>query len=132
MNLLPKWLIIVALMAWTTTMQISATSSLDARLLSLWILLAGIIRFLCALQPYNMMLYGCTFLTFTLAAFHFTSECFIYHTANIYEPGVYMPLIISTVSIIWMLCTWRYYSQSSYQMGQMALHTHPSVYSKYD
>lgn len=149
MDLLPKWLIIVALTAWATSirclldstfivkriynlMSISKISGLDARILAIWILLAGTIRFLCALQPQNTMLYGCTLFTFVLALAHFTSECFIYHTASIYEPGIYMPLIISSASIVWMLCTWQYYTKFYYEATQVTLSAHHSALSKRD
>jgi CHASE2 domain-containing sensor protein len=123
------WLVIVSIMSWLTSIRcfldplfpikrmytripISTSSGLNARFFALWVLLAGIIRFLCAIQPQNKALYACTLFTFIIAFFHFLSESLIYRTAYWYKSGIYSPLIISCASVIWMIYRWNHYHGS--------------------
>ncbi|XP_076443000.1 ergosterol biosynthetic protein 28 homolog [Babylonia areolata] len=76
-------------------------TGLAARLFGVWTLLAAVLRFACAIDIHNKILYHLTFLSFFLALGHFASEVFLYKTAQL-TVGVCAPLIVSSISIVLM------------------------------
>ncbi|EDV23692.1 putative ergosterol biosynthetic protein 28 [Trichoplax sp. H2] len=75
---------------------------LQARTFGTWTLLASVIRIYCAFDIYNKTLYMVTFWSFIIVLAHLLAECYIYHTAA-FTPGVIAPLIISSLSSVWMI-----------------------------
>ncbi|XP_025103719.1 probable ergosterol biosynthetic protein 28 isoform X2 [Pomacea canaliculata] len=79
----------------------SLVTSLAARLFGIWTLLSGILRFACAINIHNKILYHLTFFSFFLAFGHFVTELYPYETAEL-SLGVLAPLTVSSMSIILM------------------------------
>ncbi|KAH9068441.1 Erg28-like protein [Lactarius deliciosus] len=122
---LPIWQMIVAATAVFNTLQnfvtlrftrrlynnVSAAepvTSLQARTFGIWTLTASVVRFYAAYNIHNKAIYDITIFTYLFAFAHFSSEIFIFRTARIQIP-VLSPVIVSTVSLIWMISQYDFY-----------------------
>lgn len=81
-------------------------NDLTARLFGMWTLVSAMLRLTCAFLIDSKVLYNLTFASFVIAFGHFMSEVFIFRSSTI-TVGVLSPLIVSSVSIIWMLACYR-------------------------
>lgn len=86
----------------------SEATALAARLFGIWTLLSGLLRIGCASCIKDRAIYNLTFLSFVLALLHFLLEVFVYKTAVVTTYGVISPLIVSSVSIVWMAIGYSY------------------------
>lgn len=86
-------------------LQPSEATPLLSRMFGVWTLLAAVVRFAFAANPYNKSLFVVTFLSFLLAFGHFASEVFIYGTADL-SFGSIAPLLVSGISALWMSFVW--------------------------
>ena len=120
---LQGWVCVVGLMAFGNTVSCfvdhsflgnrlytgtpDKTNDLAARLFGMWTLVSALLRITCAFAIDNRALYNLTFASFVVAFGHFMSEIYVFRSATI-TVGVLSPLIVSGVSIIWMLVCYRY------------------------
>jgi Erg28 like protein len=81
-------------------------NDLTARLFGMWTLVSAILRITCAFSIDNRTLYNVTFASFVLAFGHFMSEVFVFRSATL-TVGVLSPLIVSSISMVWMLVCYR-------------------------
>ncbi|KAI0346124.1 Erg28-like protein [Trametopsis cervina] len=114
-GLLPKWILLVSVMAVFNTVQNFATTKLTSRLYSrlptvtpiqartfaVWTLMSAVVRLYAAI-------YDMTLLSFLIAFGHFTSELLIFGTASLNGP-VISPVIVSTTSLFWMIRQYDFY-----------------------
>jgi len=77
-------------------------NDLAARLFGVWTLLAAALRLSCAIFITNRALFNLTLLSFVIAFTHFLAEALFFKTAPL-TIGVLTPMIVSGVSILWML-----------------------------
>jgi Erg28 like protein len=82
-------------------------NDLSARLFGMWTLMSAMLRICCAFMIDNRVLYNLTFASFIIVFGHFLSEIYIFRTATL-SIGVLSPLIVSGISMIWMLLCYRY------------------------
>jgi len=101
------------------TAKPSEATALAARLFGVWTLLAGFLRIGCAANIKDRVVYNLTFLSFILALLHFLLEVFVYKTAVVTTYGILSPLIVSSVSLVWMAVGYWYlpnpYGKESHQ-----------------
>jgi len=125
-GLLPKWQLVVAVTAVFNSVQNFITLSLtrriyghvpphlvtplQARTFAVWTLLSGIVRAYAAYNIHVKEIYEITLLTYLFAFVHFSSELLLYRTAKLF-PGVISPLIVSTLSMTWMVSQYSFYVQ---------------------
>jgi len=83
-------------------------TSLQARTFGIWTLTASAVRLYAAYNIQNKAIYDITLLTYIFAFAHFSSEILIFRTARISIP-VLPPVIVSTVSMIWMMSQYNFY-----------------------
>lgn len=118
MRSLQGWIFVVGLMALGNTISCYVDHSflksrlytgapekandLAGRLFGLWTLMSALLRLSCAILITNRALFNLTLLSFVVAFVHFLSEAFIYKTAPL-TVGVLAPLIVSGVSMLWMI-----------------------------
>ncbi|KAF9236749.1 Erg28 like protein-domain-containing protein [Melanogaster broomeanus] len=116
---LPKWQLIVATMAVFNTFQNFATlkltlTALQARTFAAWTLTSAVVRGYAAtistIKPV-VVIYDMALFTYLIAFGHFTSELFIFRTAKINVP-VLSPVVVSTVSLVWMFQQYEFYVRS--------------------
>ncbi|KAH7907934.1 Erg28 like protein-domain-containing protein, partial [Hygrophoropsis aurantiaca] len=123
-GLLPKWQLIVASMAVFNTIQNFSTlkltrkiytgvpptsvTPLQARTFAVWTLTSAVVRGYAAYNIHNKIIYDMALFTYLIAFGHFTSEIFIFKTAKIMGP-VLSPVIVSTLSLVWMLQQYEHY-----------------------
>ncbi|KAN0132992.1 Erg28 [Lactarius tabidus] len=122
---LPVWQMVVAASALFNTVQNFVTlsltkrlynnvpaaqpvTSLQARTFAIWTLTSSAVRFYAAYNIRNKAIYDVTLLTYLFAFAHFSSEILIFRTAKISIP-VLSPVIVSTVSLIWMISQYDFY-----------------------
>ncbi|KAF8273270.1 Erg28-like protein [Lactarius quietus] len=122
---LPAWQMLVATAALLNTVENFRTlslakrlynnvpaaqpvTSLQARTFGIWTLTASAVRLYAAYNIQNKAIYDITLLTYIFAFAHFSSEILIFRTARISIP-VLPPVIVSTVSMIWMMSQYNFY-----------------------
>ncbi|KXN75106.1 Erg28-like protein [Conidiobolus coronatus NRRL 28638] len=88
--------------------QPQEVTGLAGRLFAVWTFTSGIVRAYAAYNIHDKTIYHMTFLTYVLAFFHFNTEIFYFKTARI-NAGTIGPMIISTLSMIWMWKSYGYY-----------------------
>ncbi|QSL65379.1 hypothetical protein MERGE_002689 [Pneumocystis wakefieldiae] len=113
---LPKWNLIISILAFFNTIQTyislkltkrvysgahDQVNPLATRLFGTWTLISAIIRFYGAYHMSNSVIYEIILWTYYIAIFHFITEWFIFKSVKFGAP-LAGPLIISTLSIIWM------------------------------
>lgn len=77
-------------------------SPLAGRFYGSWTLLATLIRYACALNPYNTAVYRLTIISFFLALGVYSGETFIHKTSLLF-PESFMPFMAASSSLIWMI-----------------------------
>lgn len=87
-------------------------NGLSARLFGVWTMLSAILRLYCAFDIRNKSIYNLTLVSFFLAFIHFVLEITVYKTATL-TVGVLAPLLVSSISIVWMLTGYCYLSKPS-------------------
>ncbi|KAI6116868.1 Erg28-like protein [Pisolithus croceorrhizus] len=124
-GLLPKWQLLVAAMAVFNTLQNFATlkltrrvytrvppnqevTALQARTFAAWTLTAAIVRGYAAYYIHDKRIYDMALFTYLIAFGHLSSEILIYQTAK-FNSAALIPVIVSTVSLIWMLRDYDFY-----------------------
>ncbi|KAF2275687.1 Erg28 protein [Westerdykella ornata] len=133
-GLLPKWFLLLSIVSIGNSIQAytslgptrrvySGTSSpssrtpssssspvnpLSARTFGTWTLLASIIRLYAAYHITNPQVYELAFWTYAVAWAHFFSEWWVFGTAR-WGPGLMGPVVISSVSLVWMWVQWGVY-----------------------
>ncbi|KAG7660464.1 ERG28 [[Candida] subhashii] len=85
---------------------------LSARTFGTWTLITSIVRFYGAYYVTTKPVYELVQFTFLVAAWHFGSEWLIYGTCKLGK-GLAGPLIVSSVSTIWMFLQKDYYLGSA-------------------
>ncbi|KAF7312321.1 Erg28-like protein [Mycena indigotica] len=121
---LPKWQLIVAVMAVFNSAQNFATlkltrriynnipsatvTPLQARTFAAWTITSAVVRFYAAYHLNNKIVYDMTLFTYLIAFGHFASELLIFKTATP-NLGVISPVIVSTTSLIWMFLQYDFY-----------------------
>ncbi|ODV83998.1 hypothetical protein CANARDRAFT_201958 [[Candida] arabinofermentans NRRL YB-2248] len=118
-GLLPKWLLFISVVSIFNSVQTytninltkkvydglkstNQVTELSARTFGTWTLMSSIIRFYCSYYISNPQIYQICIYSYYLAFFHFGFEWFYFKTAK-FGKGLLGPLIVSTVSITWML-----------------------------
>lgn len=138
-GLLPKWLLFIAIISLGNTIQCyrsltgsqevysgsspkttttspknkSSTSSspvtpLSARTFGTWTALSSIIRLYGAYNIHDAKIYELCLWTYGIAFGHFLSEWWIFGTAR-WGRGLAGPVLVSTVTSLWMLVQWGSY-----------------------
>jgi len=88
----------------------SPATPLAGRLFGTWTFLQGLVRVYAAYNIDNPAFYQLAFGTYVIAWCHFTSEWFFYKTAR-WGEGLAGPVVVSNVSLVWMLMQWGFYVQ---------------------
>ena len=118
-TLLGKWILVVSIAAIFNTAQCfldpsvkltkrvyaqqpAQVTQLMARMFGTWTALSSIIRLYGAYHLHDRTAFYMTFATFVIAFGHFTSELLIYKTTSLRSPGLLSPMIVSSLSIVWM------------------------------
>jgi len=122
-GLLPKWQLLVSSAALFNTAQCFITLSLTRRIYSgtphqvnplqsrtfaVWTWLSAVIRMTCAYHIHEKTIYVITIWSYVGAFVHFVSEWLILRSAN-FGAGLLGPLVVSSVSLTWMLMQYDYY-----------------------
>ncbi|GBE87809.1 Erg28-like protein [Sparassis latifolia] len=121
-GLLPKWQLVVAVMAVFNTVQNFVTlkftrriynashlvSPLQARTFAIWTLTSAVIRLYAAYNINSKPIYDMTIFSYLFAFAHFGSELLIFRTAKI-NVAVLSPVFVSTISLAWMLSQYDFY-----------------------
>merc|ERR1712007_59470 len=121
---LPKWILFISVVAIFNSLQtytnISLTkkvyankpeevSSLSARTFGTWTLVSAIIRAYAAFNMTDVHVYNLCIVSYIIALWHFGSEWLIFKTCK-FDKGLFGPLIVSTLSITWMILQKDYYT----------------------
>ncbi|KIM68420.1 hypothetical protein SCLCIDRAFT_20331 [Scleroderma citrinum Foug A] len=123
-GLLPKWQLFITVMALFNTVQNFATlkltrrlymrvpsnsvTGLQARTFAVWTLTSAVVRGYAAYHIHDKTIYDMALFTYLIAFGHFSSEVLIFRTARLDSPAI-SPVIVSTVSLIWMLRQYDFY-----------------------
>jgi len=89
--------------------QPQQVTPLSARTFGTWTFVSAIVRLYAAYHINEPHMYQLAFAMFVGANFHFISEWLYFKTAK-WGAGLAGPTIISTVSLVWMLAQWDYYT----------------------
>ncbi|CCJ30829.1 unnamed protein product [Pneumocystis jirovecii] len=106
---LPKWNLIVSVIAFFNTMQTyvnlkltrrlyntsDQVNALGARLFGTWTLVSAVVRFYAAYHISNSVVYEITLWTYYIAAFHFISEWLVFKSSKFGAP-LAGPLVVSS------------------------------------
>ncbi|KAI9824106.1 MAG: ergosterol biosynthesis protein [Thelocarpon impressellum] len=122
-GLLPKWLLLISVVAMLNSAQSYSTLSytkrlysaqealvnpLSAHIFGTWTVLASLIRLYAAYHIGNPQLYELAIWANAVGFLHFTSEWAVFRTARWGTP-LAGPVIVSSVSLVWMLSQRSYY-----------------------
>ncbi|KAI0026619.1 hypothetical protein K488DRAFT_65689, partial [Vararia minispora EC-137] len=134
-GLLPKWQLVVAIAALFNTAQNFATISLtrrarqsddalcfnsytfalvtelQGRTFAAWTLTSAVVRLYAAYHIHEKVVYDMTLFTYLIAFGHFGTEILVFRSAKLPGP-VISPVIVSTVSLGWMLYQYDTYVRS--------------------
>lgn len=121
---LPKWIFFISVVAIFNSIQsytnlaltkkVYANKStevtpLSARTFGTWTLVSSIIRAYAAYHINDVHVYNLCIVSYIIALWHFGSEWLIYKTCK-FDKGLFGPLIVSTLSISWMIAQKEYYT----------------------
>ena len=121
---LPKWLLFISVVAIFNSFQTYSNlaltkkvysnspeqvNGLSARTFGTWTLVSSIIRAYAAYNMTDVHVYNLCIVSYVIALWHFGSEWLIFKTCK-FDKGLFGPLIVSTVSISWMLLQKDYYT----------------------
>jgi len=116
-GLLPKWLLLVSVIAVGNTLQSYSTTTfsrrvyagrpfdvtpLSSRTFGTWTFLSALIRGYCAYNTSNTAVYDLCVWSYVIANLHFVSEWLVFGTA-VMGKGLAGPAVVSTLSVAWML-----------------------------
>jgi hypothetical protein len=122
---LAYWMLFVSILAIFNTVQNFFTLSLTRRLYSAspdqvtaltsrtfatWTFLSAIVRIYAAFNITEENIYRIAIWTYIIAWLHFVSEFLVFKSAKI-NAGWLSPVIVSTLSLTWMLSQYSYYTQ---------------------
>ncbi|KAH9936069.1 Erg28-like protein [Amylocystis lapponica] len=121
-GLLPKWQLLVAVLALFNTAQNFVTlnltrrmystapniTALQARTFAIWTLTSAMIRLYAAYNIHSKPVYDIAIFSYLFAFAHFGSEIMIFRTAKLFSP-VSTTVVVSVVSLVWMLSQYDYY-----------------------
>ncbi|RIA98472.1 Erg28-like protein [Glomus cerebriforme] len=125
---LAYWMLFVSILAIFNTIQNFVTLSLTKRVYSarpdqvtaltsrtfaIWTLLSAIIRIYAAYNITEVNIYQIAIWTYIIAWSHFISEFLIFKSTKI-SAGWLSPVIVSTLSLTWMLLQYNYYTQQNF------------------
>lgn len=124
---LPSWLLFISIVSIFNSLQTylspdlaltrrvyenaprNQVTSLSARTFGTWTLITSIIRFYAAYNLVgNKAVYDMCMWTFAVAGFHFVSEWLVFRTCKLGK-GLAGPLVVSSVSMLWMYTQRLYY-----------------------
>jgi hypothetical protein len=86
----------------------STVTPLSARTFGTWTFITSVVRFYAAYNIDNPAMYKVGFATCLVASGHFISEWLLFKTAR-WNISLASPLAVSTGTLVWMLCQWRWY-----------------------
>jgi hypothetical protein len=89
--------------------QPEQVTPLSARTFGTWTFVSAIVRLYAAYHINEPHMYQLAFAMFVGAYVHFMSEWLYFKTAK-WGAGLTGPIVISTVSVVWMLAQWDYYT----------------------
>lgn len=89
----------------------SPVTPLSARTFGTWTFLSSIVRLYTAYHIDNPIVYQLCLWTYVVAFGHFVSEWRVFRTASLSVP-LAGPLVVSTLSLVWMWMQWDYYVRS--------------------
>ncbi|OBZ72126.1 Ergosterol biosynthetic protein 28 [Grifola frondosa] len=122
-GLLPKWQLVVAVMAVFNSVQNFATlkltrriynvvpasvTALQARTFAIWTLMSAVVRFYAAYNIHSKQIYDMALFSYLFAFAHFGSELLIFRTAKL-NIAVMSPVVVASTSLIWMIMQYDYY-----------------------
>lgn len=81
---------------------------LAGRLFGTWTFVSAVVRIYAAYHINEPHMYALALAMFAGAKFHFMTEWLVFGTAK-WGAGLSGPVIISSISLIWMLTQWDYY-----------------------
>ena len=90
------------------TSHTSPVNELSARTFGTWTALSSIVRLYTAYNITNPLLYQLCLWTYGIAFAHFLSEWLVFGSAR-WGKGLASPVVVSTVSTVWMLAQWGSY-----------------------
>ncbi|EME44215.1 hypothetical protein DOTSEDRAFT_172319 [Dothistroma septosporum NZE10] len=90
------------------TVSTSPVNELSARTFGTWTALSSIVRLYTAYNITDPLVYQLCLWTYGIAFAHFFSEWLVFGSAK-WGQGLASPVIVSTVSTVWMLIQWRSY-----------------------
>ncbi|KAF8920268.1 Erg28 like protein-domain-containing protein [Mucidula mucida] len=121
---LPKWQLFIAATAVFNSVQNFATikltqrvydrvpvTALQARTFAIWTLTSAVVRAYAAYNINEKHVYDMAFFTYLIAFGHFSSEFFIFRSVTV-NPGSMSPVIVSTLSLVWMFTQYEFYVKS--------------------
>lgn len=121
---LPHWLLFISAVAIFNTIQTyrdpaltrkvysgqpNQVTPLSCRTFGTWTLISSIIRLYAAYNIGNVGVFDLGLASYAVALWHFGSE-WLYFGGCKFDKGLFGPLIVSTVSITWMLLTRDFYT----------------------
>ncbi|KIY72362.1 Erg28-like protein [Cylindrobasidium torrendii FP15055 ss-10] len=122
-GLLPKWMLFVAFTAVFNSVQNFVTTkltqqvysnvhvtSIQARTFAVWTLASAAIRMYAAYNITEKHVYDLALISYLIAFGHFASEILIFKSTG-FNRGSISPVIVSTVSLIWMFQQYEFYTR---------------------
>lgn len=86
----------------------ASVNDLFGRTFAMWTATSCMLCLCCARNPCNQTVYGATLFSFALALCFFLAELLIFKTLS--WKTVIQPLVIASVSSLWMGLGWNYYT----------------------
>ncbi|VEU21355.1 DEKNAAC102659 [Brettanomyces naardenensis] len=123
-GLLPKWLFFISVVSIFNSIQTyvnleltkqvygnkpEQVSPLSARTFGTWTLISAIVRYYTSFHTDDVNVYNICIASYCVALWHFGSEWLWYRTCR-FDKGLFGPLIVSTLSITWMLTQKEFYT----------------------
>lgn len=93
------------------TKQPELVTELQGRTFATWTLTTCMLCLICAHNPCNQAIYGATLASFLIALLHFVLELTVYQTLG--WMTALQPLIVASVSALWMALGWNYYTRDA-------------------
>ncbi|KAJ1680025.1 ergosterol biosynthesis protein [Spiromyces aspiralis] len=81
--------------------QPNQVSSLSSRIFGTWTLLSAVLRYQCAYNMDNVVVYNVTWASYGIALTHFLAEILAFRTCRVPGP-VLSTFIVAIISLVWM------------------------------
>jgi len=94
----------------------ASVNDLYGRTFAMWTATSCVLCLCCARNPCNQAVYGATLFSFVLALLFFLAELAIFRTLS--WKTALQPLIVASVSVIWMGLGWNYYTSWAQQTSE--------------